>query len=131
GYANKTWRKGRSGFGAADPPGSVIRTEWKTPAIWMRTNFGLKTLPESLVLEIHHDEDVEVYLNGTRIFEAKGYTTDYHTVVLPKSALAALQTGKNSLAVHCRQTGGGQYIDLSLRTAMSDLNSLESLLTGP
>lgn len=130
GYGNKSWLRGRSGFGAGNPPGSVVRTEWKTPAIWMRTNFGLKTLPESLVLEIHHDEDVEVYLNGTRIFEAKGYTTDYETIVLPETALAALQTGKNSLAVHCRQTRGGQYIDLSLRTSGSASGSLEPLLTG-
>ena len=58
GYINKSWFKGMSGFGAANPPGSIIKTEWKTPEIWMRTNFGLKSLPESLVLDIHHDEDV-------------------------------------------------------------------------
>jgi hypothetical protein len=131
GYVNKSWVKGMSGFGAGNPPGSVIKTEWKTPGIWMRTNFGLKSLPESLVLDIHHDEDVEVYLNGTRIFEAKGYTTAYKTIVLPKSALDVLQTGRNSVAVYCRQSGGGQYIDLSLRTAVGTTGSVESLLTGP
>lgn len=130
-YVNKSWFKGMSGFGAANPPGSVIRTEWKTPEIWMRTSFGLKALPESLILDIHHDEDVEVYLNGTRIFEAKGFTTGYKTIVLPKSALDVLQTGRNSVAVYCRQTGGGQYIDLSLRTAAGATGSVESLLTGP
>src|SRR5690606_32723627 len=87
--------------------------------------------PESLVLDIHHDEDVEVYLNGTRIFEAKGFTTEYKTVVLPKSALAVLQTGRNAVAVYCRQTGGGQYIDLSLRSGVNTAGSIESLLTGP
>jgi hypothetical protein len=131
GYVNKSWFKGMSGFGAANPPGSVIKTEWKTPEIWMRTTFGLKALPESLILDIHHDEDVEVYLNGTRIFEAKGFTTGYETIVLPRSAIDALQTGKNSVAVYCRQTGGGQYIDLSLRTEMGTTGSVESLLTGP
>lgn len=131
GYINKSWFKGMSGFGAANPPGSIIKTEWKTPEIWMRTNFGLKSLPESLVLDIHHDEDVEVYLNGTRIFEARGYTTGYKTVLLPRSALDVLQTGRNSIAVFCRQTGGGQYIDLSLRTGVGRSGSIESLLTGP
>ncbi|MEQ1841681.1 MAG: DUF1549 and DUF1553 domain-containing protein, partial [Verrucomicrobiales bacterium] len=131
GYVNKSWFKGVSGFGAANPPGSVIRTEWKTPEIWMRTSFGLKALPESLILDIHHDEDVEVYLNGTRIFEAKGFTTNYKTIVLPKSALDVLQTGRNSVAVYCRQTGGGQYIDLSLRTAAGAPGSVEDLLSGP
>ncbi len=131
GYINKSWFKGMSGFGAANPPGSVIKTEWKTPEIWMRTNFGLKSLPESLVLEIHHDEDVEVYLNGTRIFEAKGYTTGYKTVVLPESVLDVLQTGKNSIAVYCRQTGGGQYVDISLRTGVGRHGSIESFLSSP
>lgn len=131
GYLNKSWFKGLSGFGAAHPPGSVIRTEWKTPEIWMRTTFGLTTLPESLILQIHHDEDVEVYLNGGLIFEAKGFTTDYRTIVLPKPALDLLQTGKNALAVHCRQTSGGQYLDLSLRTSLDPSGSIESFLTGP
>lgn len=131
GYINKSWFKSMSGFGAANPPGSIIKTEWRTPEIWMRTNFGLKSLPESLVLDIHHDEDVEVYLNGTRIFEAKGYTTGYKTIVLPKAALDVLQTGRNAVAVYCRQTGGGQYIDLSLRTGINNAGSIESLLTGP
>ncbi len=130
GYVNKSWLKGMSGFGAGNPPGSVVKTGWKTPEIWMRASFGLTSLPGSLVLDIHHDEDVEVYLNGTRIFEAKGFTTEYETVVLPKPAINALQTGRNSIAVHCRQTGGGQYIDLSLRTVAGSSGSIESLLTG-
>lgn len=131
GFVNKSWFKGRSGFGHGKPPGSVEVTEWKTPEIWMRANFGLETLPESLVLDIHHDEDVEVYLNGTRIYEAKGYLTKYETVVLPKTAVNALQTGRNVIAVHCRQTGGGQYIDLALRTGVAAADSFENLLAGP
>jgi hypothetical protein len=131
GFVNKSWFKARSGFGHGRPPGSVETTEWKTPEIWMRTTFGLETLPDSLVLDIHHDEDVEVYLNGTLIHEAKGFLTAYETVILPKSAVNALQTGRNVVAVHCRQTGGGQYIDLALRTGVANRDSFENLLTGP
>ncbi len=130
GFVNKSWYKARSGFGHGNPPGSVANTEWKTPEIWMRTSFGLETLPDSLVLDIHHDEDVAVYLNGALVHEAKGHLTAYETVVLPKTAVGALQTGRNVVAVHCRQTGGGQYIDLALRTGVAGDGSFESFLAG-
>jgi len=129
GFVNKSWFKARGGFGAGKPPGSAIETEWKTKDIWMRTTFGLTTIPDSLILEIHHDEDVEVFLNGSLIYEAKGFTTDYEPVVLTDRALDSLQTGKNVVAVHCRHTGGGQYIDLALRTN-SDAVALERLVGG-
>lgn len=131
GYSNKAWHRARSGFGHGRPPGSVTVTEWKTPEIWLRTSFGLQILPESLVLDIHHDEDVEVYLNGVRIYEAKGYLTRYETVILPLQAVSALQTGRNILAVHCRQTGGGQYIDLALRSGVNPEDAFTSLLSSP
>ena len=130
GFVNKSWFKGRSGFGRGKPPGSVEVTEWKTSEIWMRTTFGLETLPESLVLDIHHDEDVEVYLNGNLIHEAKGFLTAYETVELPKAAMNALQTGRNVIAVYCRQSGGGQYIDLALRTGVAATDSFANLLAG-
>lgn len=130
GFVNKSWFKAVGGFGKGSPPGSLVRTKWDTPEIWMRTTFGLNALPDQLVMDLHHDEDVEVYLNGTLVYEAKGYTTAYQTHILPEKAVAALQTGKNVVAVHCRQTGGGQYIDLSLRTGASGGSAVESLLTA-
>lgn len=129
GFVNKSWFKAKGGFGAGNPPNSVIATKWDTKDIWMRTTFGLTTLPESLILEIHHDEDVEVFLNGSLIYAAKGFTTDYEPVVLTDKALDSLQTGKNVVAVHCRHTGGGQYIDLALRTN-SNAVALERLVGG-
>ena len=130
GFINKSWNRAGGGFGAGGPPNSHIKTKWDTPDIWARTTFGLKALPDSLVLEIHHDEDVEVFLNGTLIYSAKSYTQDYETIPLGKEAVDVLQTGKNVIAVHCRQTSGGQYIDLSLHTQASSVN-LQTLLSGP
>ncbi|MDF1826557.1 MAG: PSD1 and planctomycete cytochrome C domain-containing protein [Verrucomicrobiales bacterium] len=129
GFLNKSWFKAKGGFGAGDPPRSIIKTEWKTNDIWMRTTFGLTAVPDSLTLEIYHDEEVEVYLNGQLVYEAGGYTTDYEVIELGEKALGAIQTGKNVVAVHCRNSGGGQNIDLSLRTSSSTAG-LQELVSG-
>jgi hypothetical protein len=110
-----SWSEGRSGFGARGTPGSIVRTEWKTGDIWLRREFAL---PEGamtdLMLQIHHDEDAEVYLNGVLAARLAGYTTDYEEAPIHADALATLKPGKNLIAAHCRQTGGGQYIDVGL-----------------
>ncbi|MBE0540368.1 MAG: hypothetical protein IH623_03195, partial [Verrucomicrobia bacterium] len=55
---------------------------------------------------------VEIYLNGVLAFRAGGFATGYDAFPLNPAANAALQPGRNVIAVHCRQTDGGQYIDL-------------------
>jgi len=44
----------------------------------------------------------------------QGYVTEYVEVPLLASARAALKKGENLVAVHCRQTGGGQSIDVGI-----------------
>jgi hypothetical protein len=109
------WKEGPAGFGAKGTPGAVVRMEWKTPDIWLRREFTLGS--EKLnapQLQMHHDEDAQVYLNGVLAARVSGFTTDYETFDLGAEAQAALKPGKNLLAVHCRQTAGGQYIDVGI-----------------
>ncbi|MBM4088238.1 MAG: hypothetical protein FJ276_02225 [Planctomycetes bacterium] len=68
-------------------------------------------VPPRVAVRIHHDEDAVVFLNGVRVLRRTGYTTEYETEEIASSALRA---GRNVLAIHCRQTGGGQYIDAGL-----------------
>jgi hypothetical protein len=114
-FDDASWQRGPGGFGEPSTPGSNVRTTWKTPDIWLRRTFDLPAGKlDGLSLSIHHDEDAEIYLNGVQVFTARGYITDYITQPLDNKALAALHSGKNTLAVHCKQTGGGQYIDVGL-----------------
>jgi hypothetical protein len=110
------WSEGPGGFGTAGTPGSAVGTEWKTSDIWIRRTFELPAGAgvDSLQLFLHHDEDAQVYLNGVRIAELEGYTSDYEPVPLTAQAVQALRPGRNTLAIHCRQTSGGQYIDAGL-----------------
>jgi hypothetical protein len=58
-----------------------------------------------------------VYVNGQRVWQRRGYTTDYEAEEIPA---AALRSGRNAIAIHCRQTGGGQYIDAGLDALVSE-----------
>jgi beta-galactosidase/beta-glucuronidase len=114
-FDDSAWSKGKNGFGTRATPGSLVSTEWNTPDIWLRREFSLDSASATdLQLLIHHDEDAEVYLNGRQVQQLRGYTTSYALVPLDRTAATALKQGRNVLAVHCHQTGGGQYIDVGL-----------------
>ena len=70
-------------------------------------------------IQLHHDEDAEVYLNGVAALQAAGFTTGYEEVEPEAQALAALHNGTNVMAVHCHQTTGGQYIDVGIVSLQS------------
>ena len=65
---------------------------------------------------MHYDEDAEVYINGALAVNAPGYNAACDSFDLAPAALAGLKPGRNHFAVHCRQTVGGQYIDLGLES---------------
>lgn len=114
-FDDSTWQEGPGGFGTEGTPGAVIRTQWDAPDIWIRRSFELKDLKLSRPqLYIHHDEDAEVYINGRLVTKMEGYTISYLRIAMDKTAQEALKIGKNCLAIHCRQTAGGQYIDAGL-----------------
>jgi hypothetical protein len=114
GFDAAAWKEGKSGFGTKGTPGAIVETEWNTPEIWLRRTVNLDTLPTNPALSIHHDEDCEVYINGELALKRTDYTTGYIYVPLRKDAAKLLRIGENTIAVHCRQTRGGQYIDLGL-----------------
>lgn len=116
-FDDSAWKTGVAGFGREGTPGAIVRTPWTTSDIWLRRVFTVGDIPPGFVtLRIHHDEDAEVYLNGQLIATLEGYTTSYVEYRIPNQELvrSALRPGRNVLAVHCRQTGGGQYIDVGL-----------------
>ena len=114
-FDDSAWSKGPAGFGTEGTPGAHVRTRWNTQNIWLRREITLPETPlRSPMFRLHHDEDVEVYVNGVLAAAASGYTTDYEEIPLTPAGKAALRPGRNVIAVHCRQTGGGQYIDLGL-----------------
>jgi hypothetical protein len=107
------WKEGPGGFGTRMTPGSVVRTEWNSPDIWARREFQLTgPITPNLHLLVHHDDDVEIYINGVKATSLSNYTTGYEAFTISKGAMATLKPGVNHLAVHCHQIRGGQYVDV-------------------
>ena len=114
-FDDRGWNEGPAGFGRPDTPGAVVGTVWETGEIWIRRDFELsESVPDGLRIAVHHDEDAELYLNGVPAARLNGYVTDYLLETIASQARTALRPGRNTLAVHCRQTGGGQFIDVGL-----------------
>jgi hypothetical protein len=121
-FDDSTWKEGRAGFGTVGTPGAMVGTVWKTPAIWLRTTFEYDGRPfKTAAVRVHHDEDVTVFLNGQKIFEAAWYITDYELHDATPAIRKALRQGKNVVAVVCRQTAGGQYVDVGIALDPDDL----------
>ncbi len=114
-FDDSSWNTGPGVFGTKGTPGAVVRTRWDTKYIWLRRTFVLdQSEVDSLWLNILHDEDAHVYLNGVRAANTKGHSTNYVPVQIAAEARAALKAGENTIAVRCRQTEGGQSIDVGL-----------------
>jgi hypothetical protein len=114
-FDDASWSEGPGGFGTAGTPSGVVRTNWSTREIWLRREFTLTQAPKRPVsLRIHHDEDAEVYINGVLAASLGSFTSSYDTEPMTKEAQRALRPRQNVIAVHCRQTTGGQYIDVGL-----------------
>ncbi len=114
-YDDTRWGVGHGGFGREETPGTSVRTKWETPDIWIRRTFPLPECDHKrLQLWIHHDEGAEVYINGVLAARVSGYLSSYEALPITEAARATLRTGANFMAVHCRQTAGGQYIDVGM-----------------
>jgi hypothetical protein len=110
------WKKGESGFGSAGSAHNPKRTHWDTKEIWIRRDFRI--VPgdsREFRIEICHDDDAVVYVNGVVAVNATRWSNnDYRTFPLSKEARAALVNGRNVITAHCRNNSGPCYLDVGL-----------------
>jgi hypothetical protein len=120
-FKDTLWSQGYGSFGTTGTPGAAVRTQWKSEDIWLRRQI---TLPETdltnLQFYVHHDEDVEIFVDGVLAATESGFTTDYVPMEIRPNALALLKPGaKVTLAVHCHQTVGGQNVDVAIASVVN------------
>ena len=124
GFDDSAWKQGQAPFGTEEAPiARKPNTVWTNADIWLRREFEMPSGNFSdLFLLMHHDEDAEVYINGVLALRASAYNAAYESFDISPESQAVLKPGRNLMAIHCRQTGGGQYIDAGLEAAASKLH---------
>ena len=111
-FDGSSWSEGKGGFGKTQNASAVVNTPWTTDDIWLRREVELHVkTPADLLGWLHHDDDAEVYINGILVIHADGATPTYEDFQLKRRAVAAIRPGKNVIVIHCKNTGGEQYID--------------------
>jgi hypothetical protein len=121
-FDDHAWQEGPAGFGTPGTHGIAVGTKWSTGDIWIRRTF---TMPDAshwphlphgdIQLNVFHDEDVDIYINGVLAAAQNGFISDYEPEEMSASAQAQLKPGaKVTLAAHCHQTYGGQGVDIGI-----------------
>ena len=132
GFDDTGWKEGPGGFGGREPRGTSVGTPWRGNDVWIRRSFKLDSVPAGdLFARIFHDEDAEVYINGQLAAKVEGFNTSYHLVACDGSPAKLLHAGYNVIAVHCRQTTGGQYIDVGLATILEKTEGATTAQSEP
>ncbi|RZK75238.1 MAG: DUF5127 domain-containing protein, partial [Pedobacter sp.] len=112
-YTAGDWETGAAPIG---DDAKNVKTLWKSHDIWVRRTFNVAN-PASineLFLKINHDDNIELYLNGKKIYTKVGWTNNFVYIPLSSSDKSALKAGKNVIALHLINTAGGRYLDFGL-----------------
>jgi hypothetical protein len=110
GFDDSKWKTGMAPFGNEQ---GVSKTMWESKSIWMRRVFTLNnTNFNKLFLKLRHDDDVEVYLNGEKIYSCKDcWLGKYVNYPIDEAIKNKLKKGTNVIAMHCINPRGGAWLD--------------------
>jgi hypothetical protein len=110
------WATGAGGFGAFRT--GIVRTEWKTPDLWLRRKLQGDGRP--LLVFVRHDGDAEIHLDGQQVATLQGSSKGKYV----ECELGKTSAGPIVLAVHCHSDAGSgrrffdlRLVDVGLRAA--------------
>jgi len=117
-FDDSHWEEGTAGFGVPDivTPVETVNTPWETLQLYLRKTIEVSSFEDlsGITVLVRHDEDVQLYCNGTLVFVAEGFNTEYDAYDVTDAMKDTLKNGMNTLAVRVSQSGGGQYFDMGL-----------------
>lgn len=112
-YDASTWQLGNAPIGDL---AQKAKTIWQSNEIWVRRTFEVLD-PEGiddLFLKLNHDDNIDIYLNGKKIYNKVGWTNTFEYIPLGEGEKKLLKSGKNVIAIHLRNTAGGRFLDFGL-----------------
>ncbi|MDR2955283.1 MAG: beta-galactosidase [Prevotella sp.] len=117
-FDDSEWSEGDAGFGNGGLQGASMNTKWEgRSTIYLRKWYDFADLKaedtNKLQMQVFHDEDCDIFINGTLAASLKGFTNRYAIVEISDEARAGIKVGEpNLIAVSCKNTTGNQFIDL-------------------
>jgi len=112
GFHDEGWVSDLAGFGSQEYS-AYVRTPWTTSDIWLRKKIHLSAGFEQYLLTYHHDDKMEIFVNGVLAVHDEGWTNGFQEQVYP-NLRTLLTPGDNLVAVHCVNDVGAQFIDVGL-----------------
>ncbi|MGI6457545.1 MAG: glycoside hydrolase family 2 protein [bacterium] len=114
-FDDSSWQEGIGGFGRKEGSSKFVGTEWNSSDIWLRRTFEYDGEEfEKALLVIHYDNATEIFVNGKSIWKQGRWNDRYEGFDITKPLKAALEEGRNTIAIHTHQDDGGQFIDAAI-----------------
>lgn len=108
-FNDASWKSGKAPFSDHKNAGGTL---WRSKDLWVRRTFNVsRTDFDKLFLKLKHDDNIEIYLNGKKIYEKVGWVGKFEFLPLDKTDL---KNGKNILAIHIANTAGGAFLDAGI-----------------
>ena len=115
-FNDAAWTAARGAFGSDG--GSFINTPWReeNSDIYVRRTVDLSKddIAGDLFLVYSHDDNFEIYINGTLIDRGPATARENIRVELDDNMKKALRPGRNVIAAHCHNNAGGAYTDFGI-----------------
>lgn len=110
-FDDQVWSTGKAAFGSDGM--KAIGTTWEDGEIWVRRKFSYTKTDQKLYLMYSHDDDFELYLNGTEVVNTGNSARHEQMIELDPGLL---KEGENTFAAHCWDRGGLAYVDFGIYT---------------
>lgn len=113
GFDDSNWK---TGYGPYGNNPTTAKTKWDTEHIWVRREFTLNSTNfNKLYVNLQHDDDVEVYINGELAYSCVDCVVSKNkNYPISQAIKSKLKKGKNVIAMHCWNRRGASWIDAGI-----------------